>query len=101
MKIKHWQGYGALDAFKLSKEEIKNEYGEKKTQLRIRVQGNHEWGLERDDAYDIWNWLVKKFDKSVGSFYDYRVEVTYNDYYVELGGLDVETCDYTITYSKR
>ena len=56
MKIKHWQGYGTVNAVKKK---------DKDFALVVTVSGNHEWGLRRDDMYDLFNWLVKKFDKSV------------------------------------
>ena len=60
MKIKHWQGYGVLDARKTK---------EKAFNLVVTVSGNHEWGLRRDDMYDLYNWLVKRFDKTVPGTY--------------------------------
>lgn len=59
MKIKHWQGYGTVNAVKENRT-VRN--GE--VTLTIKVTGNHEWGLVRDDEYDLINWLVKRFDKS-------------------------------------
>ena len=56
MKIKHWQGYGSVNAIKVKDNTCK---------LHIRVSGNHEWGICRDDLYDLYNWLVKRFDKSI------------------------------------
>lgn len=55
MKIKHWQGYGTLSAKKLSSSD---------DTLVVEVWGNHEWGLELNYMYDVFNWLVKKFDSS-------------------------------------
>lgn len=101
MKIKHWQGYGNVTATKTGKRVVKDDWTGDKTILQVKVKGNHEWGLERNDDYDVWNWLVKKFDKSVGEFYNYYVSVKTNDYYIKENGLDVEVCDYTITYHKR
>lgn len=56
MKIKHWQGYGTVTALKIN---------DGTCTLHIRVSGNHEWGLRRDDLYDLYNWLVRRFDKAV------------------------------------
>ena len=65
MRIKHFQGYGFVNAKKLSCKPSKVQtdwMGEKDcTMLSIRVSGLHEWGLVRDDRYDVCNWLVKKF----------------------------------------
>ena len=56
MKIKHWQGYGTVNAVKVK---------DKDFNLCVKVSGNHEWGLRRNDYYDLFNWLIKRFDKSV------------------------------------
>lgn len=58
MRIKHWQGYGLVNAVKVKDDSCT---------LHVKVTGDHEQGLEREDAYDLYNWLVKKFDKSVPS----------------------------------
>ena len=92
MKIKHWQGYGCVNAKKIS---MKN--NNSKTVLHIRVTGNHECGIHRNDNYDLFNWLVKKFDKTYTSYADWHrlhpsIDIT--DGY-ENG---VETCDYIFTY---
>lgn len=66
MKIKHWQGYGVLNAKALKKglvysSMVKNNY------IVIEVKGNHECGLETYDHDFVFNWLLKKFDKNVES----------------------------------
>lgn len=94
MKIKHWQGYGTVNAKKL----FMNTSDDGITELVIEVKGNHEWGLVRDDEYDVANWLVKRFDKD---FIDYR-DIIYlkidEDY-------DIDTHEdiaiYTINYKTR
>lgn len=103
MKIKHFAGYGSVNAVKVSKKTITDMYGKKKIQLVVKVSGNHECGLERNDAYDLYNWLIKRFDKSIGDFFDIFDSLTYimNDYYIKENGLDVECCDYTFTYPKK
>ena len=98
MKIKHFAGYGSVEAFKIYKKSVTDKFGEKKTQLAVKVKGNHEWGLERDDTYTLYHWLIKRFDKSVGDYYRLNIEYTKNDYYVEENNLDVECCDYVFTY---
>ena len=87
MKIKHWQGYGIVDAKKISK---RSEGGY--TFLVIKVTGDHEWGLVRDDEYDLKNWLVKKFDKNFddNKRLRYRIEPDYTR--------GVESCTYTFMY---
>ena len=88
MKLKHWQGYGTVNAKKISKTE-KNGV----TTLKIRVTGNHECGIERNDKYDVKNWLVKRFDKS---FDDKKCIIDLTLIPSSEDGVDV--CDYIITY---
>lgn len=90
MKIKHWQGYGAVNATKISR---KSRDGI--TTLVVHVSGNHECGLARDDKYTLSWWLVKRFDRSFTddrSILSVRMEPGYDHEKQE------ETCDYTITY---
>ena len=60
MKIKHFAGYGSVEATKISERDL-SLTGEK--YLVIRVKGNHEWGIERNDKYDVALWLLPKFVK--------------------------------------
>ena len=88
MKIKHFQGYGSVTANKISKT-VKDGI----CTLKIHVEGNHEYGLFRDDLYDLSRWLIKRFDKA---FTDYRsiISMTYDDGYKN----GTEYCDYTFRY---
>ena len=63
MKLKHWMGYGTINA-----ERIK----EKDTDLTVKLSGNHECGLERDDDYDMYRWLYKRFKKNAPDYYEWR-----------------------------
>lgn len=87
MKIKHWQGYGTVNAVKLSMSRAPMGA----VVLRIKVTGDHEWGLVRDDEYDLKNWLIKRFDKN---FRDQRIGYTIDSGY-ENGH---EYCVYTFAY---
>lgn len=100
MKVKHFAGYGSVEAKKVSKTTSTNILDEKFTTLKVQVKGNHEWGLVRDDGYDLYNWLIKRFDKGVKDYYDIcgNLHYTYNDDYIEENNLDVEVCTYTFTY---
>ena len=101
MRIKHFQGYGFVNAKKERSYTRTNEYYEKEKVLVIHVWGNHEWGIERNDTYDIFNWLVTRFDKSVESYMDIT-DMTTNDYYEKNAeGLDEEHCVYTLTIKKK
>lgn len=92
MKIKHFAGYGSVNATRVGKimKRLDGCYN-----ICIRVEGNHEWGLLRKDYYDIFNWLLKKFDKGVASYQQIvNVETSYGD------NNGVEYCNYYITYEK-
>ena len=90
MKIKHWQGYGCVNAKKI---ESCNGH------LKIRVWGNHEWGLERDDKYDVFNWLVKKFSRKYKDYRDIS-DIILSDRYEKIDGILTEVCDYDIWFDK-
>lgn len=88
MKIKHWQGYGVVEAKKIADDSCT---------LHVAVSGDHECGLERDDMYDLFNWLVKKFDKSIDTyekFYKLRPNVNVEDFYAD----GKEICHYRFFY---
>jgi hypothetical protein len=97
MKIKHFAGYGSVDVKKVSKGTFKNEWGEKKNKLVLSVKGNHEWGLVRDDIYDVKHWLFDRFEKNFkGQYYD--INMLIKDDYIKENGLDVEVATYTFIY---
>lgn len=92
MKIKHFAGYGSVQAKKVSKTTVGD-----KTKLVVEVKGNHEWGLVRNDIYDVKRWLFDKFEKNFnGQYYDIDMSVK-NDYVKEVN-LDVEVATYTFIY---
>jgi len=93
MKIKHFAGYGCVNAKKLSKKTIKG-----KTELKVEVTGNHEWGLYRRDIYDLKRWLIDRFDKTVKDMSPYIIDYTYDGGYRTVNGLDTEYAIYTFTY---
>lgn len=100
MKIKHFAGYGSVEGKKLSRSITTNYLDEKVVILKVAVVGNHEWGNVCDDAYRLYSWLVKRFDKSVKDFYSINLEYTYKDTYIVKDGLDVEMCTYTFKYKQ-
>ena len=92
MKIKHFQGYGSVNA---KREALYDDA------LVVHVWGPHEWGLELNDKYDVFNWLVRRFDKR-RTDYSEIAEVTTKDYYErDSKGLDVEHCLYYIRFKPR
>lgn len=51
MKLKHWQGYGSVNAVKVE---------DKPTEVTILVTGLHEYGLVLEDVYDAKKWLLDR-----------------------------------------
>ena len=94
MRIKHFAGYGCVTATKCPDSTT--------SMLHIKVQGNHEWGIVREDEYDLYHWLVSRFDKNVADYPDWHrshpiIEIRPGwraD--PKLGYID--TCDYYFTY---
>ena len=96
MNIKHFSGYGTVEAKKIASN-YKPET-EQKT-IHIRVKGNHECGIIREDSYDIANWLLSKFDKVEFPKNNIKSEKI-KTYRIEPGCEDgTETCDYYVTYA--
>ena len=94
MKIKHFAGYGSVQVKKVSKTTIGN-----RTKLVVEVKGNHEWGLVRDDIYDVRRWLFNKFEKNFKGE-DYEISMSIEDDYVKENNIDVEVATYTFEYDK-
>ena len=94
MKIKHFAGYGSVLARKCK--------DSTRSMLHIYVEGNHERGIIREDEYDLYNWLVRRFDKNVPPY----IEWIRSDPLVDVRpscridpqlGI-VDTCDYYFHY---
>lgn len=97
MKVKHFMGYGSVEVKKISKKPIINGYGENKTKLVLRVKGNHEYGLVRNDIYDVRRWIFNKFEKNFKGE-DYAIYMDIQSDYIEENGIDVEVATYTFVY---
>lgn len=91
-KIKHWQGYGSVDAKLLKKTP---------TEMVIQVSGMHEYGLDCDkyDTYRVYEWLVKRFDPTKTERDIQSVDI--DDTYESRGNVDIEVCTYTIHFGRR
>lgn len=94
MKLKHWQGYGSVDVKKIASYPA----GHSKSKAIIKVTGNHEYGIVREDPYDVFRWLGKRFFPDCQ---DYRriqdlnvIPGTEKD----ADGNDVDTAIYEVTY---
>lgn len=90
MKLKHWQGYGTVTATRTMKRADKSTG---LTTMVIRVEGNHECGLERRDVYDVSQWLIRRFDKDFLGYKTVRSMTLDSDI---VNGVDV--CEYTVVY---
>lgn len=90
MKIKHWQGYGSVEAVRFGKTWI-DKYGD--AHVTVKVTGNHECGLVRDDKYDLFNWLVKKFYKQAESYRQIK-DVIIAEGTVTYNGKPTDSCVY-------
>ena len=97
MKVKHWQGYGSVEVKKISKKNITTPYGEKKTKRGVQGKGNHEWGLVRDDVYDVRRWIFNKFEKNFTGK-DSEIDMIIKAFYIKENGIDVEVAIYTFVY---
>jgi hypothetical protein len=97
MKVKHFMGYGSVEVKKVSKTTINNQYGEKKTKLVLRVKGNHECGLIRDDIFDVRRWIFNKFEKNFKGN-DYDIDMYFESDYINENGHEVEVATYTFVY---
>lgn len=94
MRIKHWQGYGCVTATKCK--------DSTPFTLHIKVQGDHEWGIILKDQYDLYNWLVRRFDKDVQDYPEWRlsnpiIEIKPGWRTDPKFGV-IDTCDYYFTY---
>jgi len=92
MKIKHWQGYGTVSAQKIQ---------DANCTLHVRVTGNHEWGLVRNDLYDLYSWIVKRFDRAVPPYIKWNnmlQDARCTEGSTVIDGIDTDTCDYYFWY---
>lgn len=97
MKVKHFAGYGSVEVKKQSKKVFTDKLGNKKNKLVLSVKGNHEWGLVRDDIYDVRHWIFEKFEKNFKGA-DYGIDMSIESDYVKENGIVVEVATYTFIY---
>lgn len=106
MRIKHWAGYGCVNAKITEKQKFRNtnldiaNLGDALKLMRIEITGEHEMGIERTDSYDVFHWLLKRFDKSVIDYRDLLVCDTETSFR-KVNGKYVEVCTYSLTYKDR
>lgn len=90
MNITHWAGYGKIRAFK---EKVVTVDDTKV--MTIKVVGNHERSLWRDDKDQVRDWLLKKFDKAVTR----STEILDMTHWYGGNENGEEVCFYQISYS--
>lgn len=90
MRIKHFAGYGYVNAKKIMRKEHNSV-----VYLHIQVCGNHECGLIREDKYDFFYWLGKRLDKKLTS-YSQIIKLNTEYEYEQREGEDV--CNYYVIY---
>lgn len=93
MKIKHWQGYGTVNAKKLT--EYPTGVSRKKT--IIQVTGNHEWGIERMGIYAAYDWL-KQFLPDCKASTDIVMLNLYDAKIKDENGKEVDSAVYEFEY---
>lgn len=93
MRIKHFAGYGSVNAKKLHEHTLDGTHF-----VLVCVSGNHEWGLTRSfyDPWTIERWLGRfaKGEKLV----DYEVV---DHEYIRIDGCDTEQCAYLLAFEKE
>lgn len=89
MRVKHFSGYGSVEAKKIDKYVDNEGY----TVLRVNVSGEHEWGLCPSMEDDAVRWLLPRFDKSAKDLNPWDVEVCEMWH-----GLPMDTVGYLFKY---
>lgn len=101
MRIKHWAGYGTVNAKKVT-DYKHTRYGRAYRVIQIEVTGDHERGLVRFDRYDIHHWLGRHFakDKDYKDFAAFDVQQGWvgGDGHTTLGAHEIAT--YTLEYKE-
>ena len=94
MKIKHFSGYGSVNAKTIKK--VKHD-GNLEDRY-VEVTGNHEKGLSSDymTNYNVYNWIVKRMFKDIKSHEQVKGFTADTDY-ILIDGVDTERCVYRIT----
>ena len=101
MKIKHFAGYGTVNAKKISSTTTTDCYGRKLTTLVVEVWGNHERGLVPSITEDAFGWLVvKHFGKNYEE--DQLIDIVRNEWDSVLSnGVSEEHCEYGFVIVER
>ena len=112
MRIKHFAGYGTVNAKKLSERRYKYYISDDMgvyddghcKQIMVKVWGDHERGLERPfkDCYCIHGWLGTRFakGKDYKDLIDYQI-VDNGNTYDEHGHFNGEYAVYSLIYKEE
>lgn len=92
MRIKHFAGYGSVNAKKIALFKRDNI-----TTLIIDVSGDHECGLRPCIIEDSIKWLAARFDKNIINIPWYNIYIDINNNY----GMPYDTLIYTFKYKKE
>ena len=87
MKIKHFAGYGSVNAKKIALHKTNN-----KTYLIVSVSGDHERGLKPFIIDDSIKWIAARFYNHVLYIPAYKIHIDY-EYVLRPG--EPETIEYT------
>lgn len=94
-KLQHWQGYGSVNAKKLA-EYPAGRGGKKK--VIIMIKGNHEYGIVRNDPYDVHRWLSKRFFPDCADYSRISELNIIEGSETDADGGSIDTAVYEITY---
>lgn len=92
MRIKHYAGYGSVNAKKL-----KHETKDGITTLVVNVSGDHEWGLRPFIIEDSIQWIAARFDKSIVNIPWYNIYIDINNNY----DMPCDSITYTFKYKRE
>ena len=71
MKLKHWQGYGSVNAVKVE---------DTQSSVVIEVTGAHEYGLVLENMYDVKRWLLDRLARKYSAIpYSYLDLFVYDE----------------------
>lgn len=92
MKIKHFAGYGTVNAKKIALSKEDNT-----TTLVVSVSGDHERGLKPFIIDDTVKWIAARFYKPIVNIPNYKIDI---DYKYDIVPGTPETIVYTFTINE-
>ena len=95
MKLKHFAGYGTVNAYKINKKVTNNG----SVALTIKVIGDHERGLYCWDIYTLKHWLIDRFDHKAKELNPYNMRFDHSFSYELINNEYVDTITYLFMYN--